>query len=247
MQAIHLGFEHACAILNNLTVQCWGANYAGQLGDGSYTSRSLPTSVTGVNNVQTLATGLKYTCEMCIRDSFGVEKIVSGSYHVCALSAGKLKCWGRNDTAQLGDGTTSNRTSAVDVLSLSDVKEMIAGDWHTCALLTDQRVKCWGQNEQAQLGIGLPAFQTKPTAVVGLLHIRTISVGERHTCILYEDGVAKCWGSNAYGQLGDGSTLDRGMPVAVDRLTNIQMIAAGDDHTCALLSDQTAVSYTHLL
>ena len=170
-----------------------------------------------------------------------VEQIAAGSQHTCArLSDGSAKCWGRNNYGQLGDGTTTNRSSPVDVLSLSNVEQITAGWYHTCARLSDGSAKCWGRNNYGQLGDGTTTNRSSPVDVSSLSNVEEIAAGYYHTCARLSDGSAKCWGRNNYGQLGDGTSTNSTSPVDVSSLSNVEEIAAGYYHTCARLSDGSA-------
>jgi alpha-tubulin suppressor-like RCC1 family protein len=204
----------ACALGAGGTVQCWGNNANGALGDGTTVTSASPVAVRGLRGVTAVAVGFN---------------------HACALLADTtVRCWGRNSSGQLGDGTTSQRTTPVAVAGLTGATSVVANGYFTCALLVDGTARCWGLNTNGQLGDGTVTRQLTPVPVVGLAGVTQIAAGASHACALLTDGTAQCWGLNSNGQLGDGTVVQRLVPGPVTGLSGATALAAGAAFTCAL-------------
>lgn len=213
---------HTCARLSTGTVACWGANNAGQLGDGSTTPRPYPVAVAGLTGVNAVATGAGFTCA-----------IVSG---------GSVRCWGANTSGQLGNGTTSTSatTSPVNVMSLTNATQLSAGQGHICARTSASGVRCWGLGSGGRLGNGGTSSQSVPIVVSGITTATAVAAGDSHTCARLSDGSLRCWGLNGSGQLGDGSYSMRTSPVPVMDISGATAITAGAFHSCALVAGGAA-------
>ena len=171
-------------------------------------------------------------------------QVTAGGTHTCGRTyAGVWYCWGRNDHGQLGDGTTTDRTSPVPVAGGQSFALVMAGGSHTCGLTAAGHAYCWGLNDHGQLGDGSTTDRTSPVAVAGSLTFLSLSAGDSHTCGFTgypstEVGLVSCWGSNASGQLGDGTTVDRTIPQTIAGITLFgPMLSAGGQHTCGLYWD----------
>jgi alpha-tubulin suppressor-like RCC1 family protein len=163
------------------------------------------------------------------------------SFHNIILKPdGTIWAWGDNSSGQLGDGTTKDKSTPVQVQGLNDVTAIAAGGLHTIALKKDGTIWTWGNNDYGQLGDGTTEDKSTPVQVQGLSNVIAIAGGSAHTIALKNDGTVWTWGNNDYGQLGDGTTEDKSIPVQVKGLNNVAAIAAGGYHyTIALKKDGT--------
>jgi alpha-tubulin suppressor-like RCC1 family protein len=192
---IALGTYHSCAVIGSGPeagqVRCWGANYYGELGDGTTTNSLTSVLVSGLNNV---------------------SQIALGSYHSCGLigsgpEAGLVRCWGRNNYSQLGDGTTTNSLTSVLVSGLSHVSQIALGTYHSCALIGSGPeaglARCWGLNNYGQLGDGTKTSRNKPVYRMNLTNIQSIGISRgNHQCVVTSTQEVSCSGDNQSFQTG---------------------------------------------
>jgi alpha-tubulin suppressor-like RCC1 family protein len=161
----------------------------------------------------------------------GVVTATTGFEHTCATTQdGRLLCWGRGASGQLGVSGISSSRHPVEVTALPDVARAAAGGRHTCAVDLTGALWCWGANEAGQLGTGDATPSGVPRPVTGPLDPVVIGSGESHTCAQERDGDLRCWGWNAWGQVGDGTWTDRYEPVLV--ATSVVQMAVGGSSTC---------------
>lgn len=171
----------------------------------------------------------------------------------CVLVGDAVKCWGRNDKGQLGNGSLPEMLVseinyvATGVVGLSSgVRAVSVGSEHACALTTAGGVLCWGSNHFWQLGGGTTGTSSAtPVGVTGLSSgVVAIAAGGNHTCALTSAGAVMCWGWNNFGELGDGSRTESPVPVAVRGLPDgVVAIAAGNSNACVITSSGTLMCW----
>ncbi len=137
----------ACALTTSENVACWGDNQFGQLAQKGVATSSVPLQVSGLSEATAVGLGYRHTCAVLGPD-------------------GSVWCWGDNEFGQLGDGTTVDSDSPVQVLGVSGATGVWGGSDATCALMEDGTVWCWGNDEKGQLGREGP-YKITPVPVIG--------------------------------------------------------------------------------
>ncbi|HUL59039.1 MAG TPA: RCC1 repeat-containing protein [Anaeromyxobacteraceae bacterium] len=217
--SLSAGLAHTCALYAGGGAACWGSDQYGQLGERTLLVRNTPVDVGGLTS--------------------GVAAVAAGGYHSCAaVTGGAVRCWGRNEAGQLGDGSVSLRATPAAGPDLGGPVSWIAAGYnHSCAVGPGGAAICWGYNFDGELGNGETVQESLPTGVSGLgSGVVAVAGGRLHSCALLAGGAVDCWGYNLHEQLGDGTNADKLTPVQVSGLTSgVVALAAGGEHTCALL------------
>lgn len=237
VKTIATGSWHSCAIASDDQAYCWGSDLYGRLGTNGSGDKSVPTPVyaAGALAGKTLKT------------------LMIGNSHACVIANDDLAyCWGDGYYGRLGDNTGADRyvPTAVytgGVLAGKTIKQITGGDWHTCAIASDDKVYCWGDGTFGQLGQGSFSGSNAPVAVDmnGALAgktVKSISAGYYHTCAIASDDQAYCWGAGDYGHLGNNNPTHSNVPVAVSTSgalagKTLKSLGSGGWHNCAVASD----------
>ncbi len=278
---ISAGQYHTCALLSDGRVKCWGGDTADDDEDGRNTSALGTEQGSGKENI---GDGKKWNKEtgqpeenkenemgdnlkaVDLGSDVKATAISSGGYHTCALlDNNAVKCWGVGGRGQLGQGNTDtlgdepgelgDSLKPIDLGSGRTAKDIIAGYYHTCALLDNDAVKCWGYGAFGRLGQGNGkdigdgkdemGDNLKPIALGSDVKATAISAGNTHTCVLLDNQKVKCWGGGQHGKLGYNSEDPLGdaknemgdnLPIVnLGEELIVVAIGAGASHTCALL------------
>lgn len=227
-QSVCAGAAHACAVTEDGRVRCWGEGAQGRLGNGLTAAQTSPVLATGIGPGEALGPAAQVTC---------------GDAFSCALLRdGRVACFGANNVNQLGDGTTTERRTAVVVAGGERYEQVDAGARHACAVrASDDAIFCWGEGAFGKLGDGATANNAVPARAGTLIGATYVMAGGDHTCASLSSGRVHCWGRNQVGQLGRGSTGtgNQTTPIAVRNadgsadLANVRGgMAAGASHTC---------------
>ena len=187
----------------------------------------------------------------------GAKHIVAGWYHTCAITTDdKIRCWGRNNVGQLGQGNLvqigdDELPSILPPVDIGGSKPLtlVAGEYHTCALLEGGKVRCWGRSNVGQLGlasINSIGDNEQPWSVAEVPiggTVESLAAGRDHTCAVLAGGKLRCWGGGASGQLGYGNVNNIGDNETPASAGDVKVggvvvqVAAGESFTCALLDD----------
>jgi alpha-tubulin suppressor-like RCC1 family protein len=215
-----------CALLTTGSIDCWGVDSNGDLGNGGTTNSDVPVAVENI----TTATS-----------------VVGGEDGFCALlSTHTIDCWGYGGSGQLGNGTFTDSDVPVAVENISNASKVVGGLSFFCSLLSTGHVDCWGANGDGELGNGSTTESDVPVAVKKITTAKSVTSGTESltNCALLSSGAVDCWGYNAYGELGDGTTTNSDVPVAATGIKTATSLAediategAGFGY-CALLKSE---------
>lgn len=217
------GGRHTCGVHADGTLWCWGANFYGQLGDGTTGSTGTPVRVGTADDWTSVSSGGMHTCG--VRDN------------------GTLWCWGLNYRGQLGVGDRSDRKAPTQVGSSTRWESVSAGWVHTCGTRTDGTAWCWGNNDYGQLGDDTHTNASRPRQVARGSDWREVRAGGWHSCGVNTSGEAFCWGRNQSGQVGDGTLTGRALPSRVGQASDWVAVEPAWTHTCGLHGDGTMVCW----
>lgn len=249
---IYALYAHTCAILDDGTLKCFGDGSAGALGNES-------TATIGVNSGET-ATIKPINLGVLRRPT----DITAGAHTCARLNNGNLRCWGYNGYGAVGNDDSNvqydSAATAPSVTLDAPVREVAAGQYHTCATLANGTMKCFGYNTQGNLGYNHTNHLGNESGEMSALMAVTFgthsnvwklpkNLGEAHTCALPTTafGDLFCWGYGFNGPLGVDSNINYGS--SANSMVSVTAALLGTDkvvqadsrgfHTCAITSSGT--------
>jgi alpha-tubulin suppressor-like RCC1 family protein len=201
--AVAAGYDHTVALMNSSggIIWTWGDNGNGELGIGTTTDSYIPVQVPGLANIMAIAAGNLFT--VALRND--------------ALNS-SVWIWGYNNVGQLGDGSTADVWSPVEVSGMNGAGAIgiAAGYDHAVVVKTDGTVWTWGGNGNGQLGNGTTTPTVTPVQVSAMSGVEAVAAGVYDTVALKINNTVWTWGYNLYGQLGNGTSgpgTDSDIPV----------------------------------
>lgn len=210
------GAAHTCALADDGSVKCWGANTSGQLGNGSAVDSPTPVPIAGVVTAK--------TNEAPPAPTLGsIDGIATAAASTCALSSGTIWCWGANDHGQLGIGSVDSDAHPTPqaIVGSKDFYAITAGASHFCAATWQGELSCWGANAVGQIGSGsVGGDVATPTKVAGVNKFKSIAAGADFSCVLLKSTTPWCWGSGI------------GTPAEVAGLKDMHELVAGASSVC---------------
>lgn len=218
---IEQGAAHFCGVTTSGAVQCWGANHAGQLGNGSKTDFN-STPLPPVIAVASGATAVS----------------VHGD-HSCALVRGAVQCWGSNVHGESGDANIFTPVLLPRTVIASGANAVYTSTFNSCALLQGGRLQCWGSDYSEQLGNGLSSNSSHSATPVTIFDqgVTEVAVGSDFMCAVVQGGL-QCWGlllpnPFAVGPWPNTGSLVRPVTVVA---SGVSSVSAGYTHACAVIN-----------
>jgi len=251
---VALSNGHGCAQKNDRRVFCWGQNNQGQLGNGRGPEVHAPGVVgargtPAISDWEELSVGASTACGLraggtiwCWGQSAsgnldvptqlgsvaGWSQLAVSSWQSCALSSGALYCWGDNFVGEVGDGTTTPRSTPTRVGTDDDWERVVVTNARSCGLRHGGQLSCWGAGNFGGLGTGSVDDAHQPMPVgPSTSRWSDVSIGGNYGCALRTDGALFCW-----GLLGNDLTSATLIPVQVGTATDWESIRIGSGMAC---------------
>ena len=223
-RAVSAGESHTCAIGSDDTITCWGNNFDGRADapQGSFKAVAAGGSHTcAIGSDDTVACWGDNQLSQTEAPQGSFKAVAAGQFHTCAIgSDDTIACWGDTFSAEarercerLGLPSCDWMGSGATDAPSGRFRAVAAGEFHTCAIGSDDTITCWGDNQLSQTEAPQGTF-------------KAVAAGQFHTCAISSDDTIACWGENTHGQ-------------ADTPLVSAKAFAAGGSHTCAIGSDDT--------
>ena len=221
------------AIKTDGTLWSWGLTNYGQGGRNNSTNVSSPVQIGSLTDWKGSSS------DEVLTD--GETKIGSGSYNSHIIkNDGTLWGWGWGAQSTVGDSSTTNRSSPVQIGSGTDWASISPSySYNVCAVKTGGTLWTWGRGDEGALGHGDTTTRNSPVQVGSLTTWKFVCAGYKWSCAVKTDGTLWAWGDNSKGQLGLGDTTSRSSPVQVGSLTDWLRPLSGYQHNRVLKTDGT--------
>ena len=223
---VSCGDAHTAVLLADGTVRTFGRGSEGRLGINNTETRQFPVQVFGISSSATaVACGFQHT--------------------IVLLANGTVRTFGFNVYGALGDNTTVDKLTPVQVSGISSSATAIAGgDYHSAVLLADGTVRTFGRNQAGQLGDNTTTDRLVPVQVVNISTATAVTCGFAHTAVLLANGTVRTFGTGSYGALGINNDGNRQTPVQVfDISSSATAVAYGMYHMAVILADGTVRTF----
>ena len=260
------GNSYAMAIKTNGTLWGWGVNSSGQLGDGTATGKSSPVQIGTLTDWSDVSAGISHTLAVksngtiwgwgggaggqlglnfstsapnLVNTNNLYSKVTGGHYFSVALATnGTLWSWGNNSFfGKLGDRTTVDRSSPVQIGTLADWSSISSKYASTLVIKTNGTLWAWGNNSNGTLGDNTSVNKSSPVQIGTLTNWTSVSTGGYISGAIKSDGTLWLWGLNNSGQIGDGTSITRSSPVQIGTLNNWSKISVSALHVLAIKND----------
>jgi alpha-tubulin suppressor-like RCC1 family protein len=226
------GYNQTAAVTTGGSLYSWGRNANGQLGHNNAVYLSSPVQVGALTTWAQVSMGYNF-CHAIKTD-------------------GTLWGWGRNvSVGVVGDNTTTNRSSPVQIGSLTNWAQVSAGGSSSAAAVkTDGTVWAWGTNSDGQIGDNTSVEKSSPVQLGALTNWSQINMGVATCAAVKTDGTLWAWGYNGQGNVGDNTTVKKSSPVQLGSLSNWSKVyssknrpSSGTNFCFAIKTDKTLWSW----